>query len=158
MKIFHPGLFSMARDFSKSTTCFSRSPEQKSAFSGIKSTAEIFLSVPSAFKGICVSPPPLAPAYCSKPPSCVSLHHALKFCFFIIYCKLSLMFWTVCPVPLDSHAPSLFPRLPPILKTPFSQAQFQMSCKISPTVWPTSWSNFCAVCYAGKAKLSSPPF
>lgn len=47
----------MAGDFSKSTTCFSRSPEQKSLFTGMKSMVEIFPPVPSAFKGISVLSP-----------------------------------------------------------------------------------------------------
>lgn len=55
--------FSMAGDFSKSTTCFSRSPEQKSLFVGMKSMAEILPSVPSAFKGIsCFFASPQRPA------------------------------------------------------------------------------------------------
>jgi len=131
--------FSMAGDFSKSTTCFCRSPEQKSLFVGMKSMAEIFPSVPSAFKGVSVSPPPLAPCCCSKPSSCV-LVVLSRLAFFIIDCSSSLMFWDVSPGPLDSHADSFSLSLPESPTHPSSQRGFEPSCRISPTASPTSWS------------------
>lgn len=114
--------FSIAGNFSKSTTCFSRSPEWKLLFVGMKSMAEIFPSVPLAFKGILALSHPHTPWHRSKPPLCVPLHHVTTVCFSIVYFMPSLVFWKASPVLLDSHTLSLFPYLPWSPQIPFSQS------------------------------------
>lgn len=122
--------FSVAGDFSKSTTCFSRSPEQKSLFAGMKSTAEILPSVPPAFKGISVSSPPLTPCYCSKPSSRGPFLRALTFwvlylflaCHLLCSGKFLQSHWTTTLLfPPPPHLP-LIPPNPPLIKV-----QFQVS-------------------------------
>lgn len=151
----------MARDFSKSTTCFSRSPEQKSLFVGMKSMAEIF---PFCAFGIqrhlCfVSSPCTLLLFKAAFEPFTSCSHILPFFFFFsfIAChplcsgKFSQSRWK--PHSLSFPSSPTDPSKPPFLK-----AQFQVSCKCSPTASPTSWSHLCAVCYPVRAQPSPPPF
>lgn len=124
--------FSVARDFSKSTTCFSRRPEQKLLFVGMKSMAEIFPFVPSAFKGILALSLPHTSWHCSKPPLCVPLHHVTTVCFSIVYFMPSLTFWKASPMLLDSNALSLSTIPLYLLRLPFLKVQFEVSCNIPP--------------------------
>lgn len=124
--------FCVVRDFSKSTTCFPRSPEQKLLFVGMKSMAETFPFVPSTFKSILILSHPHIPWHCSKPPLCVPLHHVTTVCFSVVYAMPSLMFWKASPVLLGSNTLSLSPICPDLPRLPFLKIQFEVSYNILP--------------------------
>lgn len=113
--------FSMAGDFSKSTTCFFQKPQTEVAIRRDEKHGRDF---PFCAFGIqrrlCFASSPRAPllfkaAFLCPFPSCSRI-----LLFFIICCVPSLMFWEVSPVLLARCVPSLFPRLPPTAPHPLS--------------------------------------